>query len=447
MKGNLCLMALPCLFFRQLLSTIGIVVAIVILCLFWPPMAHSQTALSVGDQVPEMKISNVINHSSPSINTSEYKGKLLIIDFWATWCSPCIAVMPKSDSLQKAFADQIQILPVTYQSEKDVQRLLAKASKLKNVTLPFVTGDTILTKLFPHKELPHYVWIDKAGTVVAITGRHEVNAVTIKKMLTESGQALAQKKDAMKPYDPETPLLFQPLDIQRKQILFQSLLSSYVEGVQSRFDVIRDEQGSVTRITMANVWIQLMFALAWSDETRYFSRNRILLEIKDPSVLISNQEGEPLKAWLRNHAWCYEVIVPKPLSAKVFEIMRSDMTRLFPQYIASVEKRAMPCLVLVRTSDIDKLKSSQTSSVSNADAFSLSITNSSIQLLVSQLNHYLQHLNKPVVDDTGYKGNVDINLDARLSSVDDLRKALKTYDLDLIEKKHDIEVLVIRDAN
>ncbi|HPH47264.1 MAG TPA: TlpA disulfide reductase family protein, partial [Chryseolinea sp.] len=358
-----------------------------LLCLFGSALAQNKNSgLVIGDRVPDVVLTGVINHSSDQIRLSEYKGKLLILDFWATWCSPCIAMMPKSDSLQKAFADQIQILPVTYQSEKDVQRLLAKASKLKNVTLPFVTGDTILTKLFPHKELPHYVWIDKAGTVVAITGRHEVNAVTIKKMLAESGQALVQKKDAMKPYDPETPLLFQPLGIQRKQILFQSLLSSYVEGVQSRFDVIRDEQGSVTRITMANAWIQLMFSLAWSDETRYFSRNRIVLEVKDPSVLISNQEGEPLRAWLRNHAWCYEVIVPKLLSAKVFEIMRSDMTRLFPQYIASVEKRAMPCLVLVRTSDIDKLKSSQTSSVSNADAFSLSITNSSIQLLVSQLN-------------------------------------------------------------
>ncbi len=428
MKRKICLLALLCLF--------GSAVA-----------QNKNSGLVIGDRVPDVVLTGVINHSSDQIRLSEYKGKLLIIDFWATWCSPCITMMPKSDSLQKAFSNQIQILPVTYQSKKDVQRLLGKATKLKNVALPFVVGDTILTKLFPHKELPHYVWIDKAGTVVAITGHHEVTEVTIRKMLLESGQALLQKKDAMKPYDPETPLLFQPLDIQRKQILFQSLLSSYVEGVQSRFDVIRDEQGSVTRITMANAWIQLMFALAWSDATRYFSSNRIVLEVKDPSLLISNQQGEPFKAWLRDHAWCYEVIVPKLLSAKVFDIMRNDMTRLFPQYIASVEKRAMPCLVLVRTSDSDKLKSNQIAFVNNADAYSLSINNSSIQLLVSQLNHYLQHLNKPVVDDTGYKGNVDINLDAKLSSVDDLRKALKAYDLDLIEKKQDIEVLVIRDAN
>lgn len=428
MKRKVCLLALLCLF--------GSVVA-----------QNKNTGLVIGDRVPDVVLIGMINHSTDQIWLSEFKGKLLIIDFWATWCSPCLAMFPKTDSLQKKFSDKVVFLPVTYQSKEEVTKLFSKASRLKNIRLPMVTSDKTLHELFPHKELPHYVWIGGDGVVKAITGHHEVNEATINKMLTEPSQSLAEKKDAMKAYNPEVPLLFQPIGIEKEHVLFQSMLTRYVEGVQSRFDVIRDEQGSVTRITMANAWIQLMFALAWSDETRYFSRNRIVLEVKDPSGVISNQNGAPFKAWLRDHAWCYEVIVPSQLSANVFEIMRSDMTRLFPQYIASVEKRAMPCLVLVRTSDNDKLKSSQTSSVSNADAFSLSITNSSIQLLVSQLNHYLQHLNKPVVDDTGYKGNVDINLDARLSSVEDLRKALKAYDLDLIEKKHDIEVLVIRDAN
>ncbi len=428
MKRKICLLALLCLF--------GSTVA-----------QNKNSGLVIGDRVPDVVLTGVINHSLDQIRLSEYKGKLLIIDFWATWCSPCISMFPKTDSLQKKFSDKVVFLPVTYQSKEEVSKLFSKASRLKSIRLPMVTGDKTLHELFPHKELPHYIWIGGDGVVKAITGHHEVNEATINKMLTEPSQSLAEKKDAMKAYNPEEPLLFQPIGIAKEHVLFQSMLTRYVEGVQSRFDVIRDEQGSVTRITMANAWIQLMFALAWSDETRYFSRNRIVLDVKDPSGVISNLEGAPFKAWLRDHAWCYEVIVPSHLSANVFEIMRSDMTRLFPQYIASVEKRAMPCLILVRTSDADKIKSSQDSSVTNVDAFSLSITNSSIQLLVSQLNHYLQHLNKPVIDETGYKGNVDINLDARLSSVDDLRKALKAYDLDLIEKKRDIEVLVIRDAN
>jgi thiol-disulfide isomerase/thioredoxin len=428
MKRKICLLALLCLFGRA----VG---------------QNKNSGLVIGDRVPDVVLTGMINHSSDQIRLSEFRGKLLIIDFWATWCSPCIAMFPKTDSLQKKFSDKVVFLLVTYQTKEEVTRLFSKASRLKNIRLPMIIGDKTVHELFPHKELPHYVWIGGDGVVKAITGHHEVNEDAVNKMLTEPSQSLAEKKDAMKAYNPELPLLFQPLGVQKEHVLFQSTLTRYVEGVQSRFDVVRDDQGSVTRITMANAWIQLMFALAWSDETRYFSRSRIVLEVKDPSGVISNLEGAPFKAWLRDHAWSYEVIVPPHLSANVFEIMRSDMMRLFPQYIAFVEKRAMPCLVLVRTSDNDKVKSSQAPSGSNADAFSLSITNSSIQLLVSQLNHYLQHLNKPVIDETGYKGNVDINLDAKLSSVDDLRKALKAYDLDLIEKKHDIEVLVIRDAN
>lgn len=446
MKQKLCFLALPCFFSRPVLGSVGIVVGVIIGVLLFSSKAYPQQTLSIGDKVPSVTVRNVLRHSSGKISLGEYKGKLLILDFWATWCSPCIAMMPKSDSLQKVFADQIQILPVTYQSEKEVQRILSKAPKLKNVNLPFVVGDTTLTKLFPHKELPHYVWIDKSGTVVAITGHQEVNAITINKMLSESELVLTEKKDSMMPHDPNVPLLFQPLDIQSDQVLFQSLLTNYAAGVKSRFDLIRDAEGRVTRVTMANAWIQLMFALAWSDETRYFSRNRIVLEVKEPGLVTSNnKQGSEFKEWLRDHAWSYELIVPPHLSGKVFEIMRGDMVRLFPQYTASVEKRPIPCLVLVRTSDNDKLKSNQVAFVNNADAYSLSINNSNIQLLASQLNHYLQHLNKPVVDGTGYTGKVDINLDAKLSSVEDLRRALKAYDLDLIEKEHEIEVLVIRD--
>ena len=58
---------------------------------------------------------------------------------------------------------------------------------------------------------------------------------------------------------------------------------------------------------------------------------------------------------------------------------------------------------------------------------------------------YLQHLPTPLINQTGYTERVDLHLMASLSQVEELRKALQAYDLDLVERMEAIEVLVIRD--
>jgi thiol-disulfide isomerase/thioredoxin len=447
MKRKLCFMALPCLFPRPLLGTVGIIVAIVLLCLVWPPVAHSQSALSVGDQVPEMVISNVINHSSSSINTAEYRGKLLILDFWATWCSPCIAMFPKSDSLNKAFVGRAFILPVTYQSKVDVMKFWSRAKRLQNIRMPIVTDDVVLNEMFPHAQLPHYVWIGKNGKVVAITGHHEVNANTIRKMLEDTVELLPVKhENKLKAYDRNLPLLFQPLGIEASDVQFQSLLTGYLEDVKSQMNVIRDDRG-IRRISLTNAWAQWLLSLAWSDDSRYFTRNRIVVDVKDPSKLISNEEGPVFDRWLRNNGWSYELLLPSHLSAKAFEIMRSDMARLFPQYVCTVESQKRKVLALIRTSDKDKLRSKGGTPATTNDQFGLRLTNASIKSLHAQLNFYLQHLPTPVVDQTSYAFPVDMHLQVEITDVTQLRTALQPYDLNLIEKEAEIEVLVIRDAH
>src|SRR3977135_207668 len=53
-------------------------------------------SLSVGDKVPEIEF-QMLNYSSPVAKLSDFKGKLLLLDFWATWCGPCIGSFPKLD--------------------------------------------------------------------------------------------------------------------------------------------------------------------------------------------------------------------------------------------------------------------------------------------------------------------------------------------------------------
>jgi thiol-disulfide isomerase/thioredoxin len=70
-------------------------------------------SLVVGDIVPDIEISNMINNSSATQKLFDFKSDLLIIDFWATWCGPCVASFPKLEFLQKKFGEKLRILSVT----------------------------------------------------------------------------------------------------------------------------------------------------------------------------------------------------------------------------------------------------------------------------------------------------------------------------------------------
>lgn len=426
MKRKLCLLALLCLF----------------------RMVYGQQAsngLAIGDRVPEVVVKGVINYSTSELKLSDLKGRLVILDFWATWCSPCLAAFPKTDSLRKSFGDKLFILPVTYQSKADVEKVFARSKKLSALSIPMAVGDKTLHDLFPHRELPHYVWIDASGRVAAITGPQEVSYGNISKMLAE-GVSMRAKVDPMKDYSPATPFLIQDLGITRSHIRFQSLLTDYVDGVASRMDIERDVNGQISRIAMVNAWSQWLFALAWSSDTLAFKRNRIALEVKDPKRLISHAIGEPFKDWLKGNGFCYELSIPPHLGGQALEIMRKDLERLFPQYKASIEKRKMQCLALVRTSANDKIKSTRLAFKATSDAFGLTVEHAPMRVVVRELSRYLMHLDTPLVDASGYTSTVDISFEADLSSPEAIRHALKKYDLDLVAKEALVDVLVISDT-
>jgi hypothetical protein len=103
--------------------------------------------------------------------------------------------------------------------------------------------------------------------------------------------------------------------------------------------------------------------------------------------------------------------------------------------------------VLVRTSKVDKIKSS---GIETDDSFShveVSMKNRPLKLLIGQLTLiFLQQSPLPIIDETDYPGMVDLVFNADMSDVESIRSALHAYDLDLVEKDREIEVLVIRDA-
>lgn len=140
--------------------------------------------LRVGDTVPLDHRLEVINHATPTVTLQEFEGKLVILDFWATWCRPCIASFPKLDTLQHEFMGELQIIPVAYEPLDKVSYSLSKVyPNYPKSAMPFVYADNYLRRLFPHQVLPHYVWLSPSGIVLSVTGGEEVNVTTIKMVL------------------------------------------------------------------------------------------------------------------------------------------------------------------------------------------------------------------------------------------------------------------------
>ncbi len=69
-----------------------------------------------------------VNMDGEEVYLSDYKGKVVMIDFWETWCGPCLMVFPAMDSLMAEYGEDFEVLAVntlTADERKDVEDFIA----------------------------------------------------------------------------------------------------------------------------------------------------------------------------------------------------------------------------------------------------------------------------------------------------------------------------------
>ena len=177
-----------------------------LMILLWPFMSTSQSVkpLRIGDTVPDITLTNVYNYPASRIHLCDLKGKLVILDFWATWCGSCIHGFPKMDSLQKKFSNKLQIILVNNnggngneEKVKDFFRKIELKEKGGFMLPSTTTQNRLLLQLFPHTFIPHYVWIGPGENVIAITSSNEVTAENIEAVINRRCITLPVKVDSL----------------------------------------------------------------------------------------------------------------------------------------------------------------------------------------------------------------------------------------------------------
>jgi methionine-R-sulfoxide reductase len=132
------------------------------------------------------------------VQLSDFKGKVVVLDFWATWCAPCRAEIPHLVTLQSTFGNKIQVVGISVDAEPEVAEKFVEANKLP---YPVVMSDPAVVSAYKAQGLPTLAVIDQQGRLQdSHVGQvdDQVLADEIKKLLPDSSAYKMPSKEELK---------------------------------------------------------------------------------------------------------------------------------------------------------------------------------------------------------------------------------------------------------
>lgn len=426
---------------------------------------HYQPLLP-GQAVPDLSISVRPGPGQAVVlkKLSDYRGKLLVLDFWGAYCVPCIKAFPKLMELQKEFPDSLKILLVNSASASFVDSVFY----LRSRTMPFyqsprlaqVHNDTALRELFPSNGIPHYVWISPSGTLITQTEGSELTSAHIRSVLRN--EPLRMKvKHYWNSYDADIPLFPQLFVHAPSDVLFYSGVTARRTDmpatvnqvhVDSLRHTVRITRGAVPLLALLTDALCKRYVYGNPFETdRFDFGKRVILEVKDSSRLFHlASSGLSPEDWKYAYHFGYEGVFPLRDKERIFEFMLADICRLF-RLEAHIEKRPTKCLALVRTSQVDKVsyrggKDYRIRTTYLDTNGVLHLEKTKMISLRKQLSLATKDQPVFIIDQTNYAGDIDMVLHSRLDDLAAVKKELRTvYDLDLVETETVLDYIIIRD--
>jgi len=116
-----------------------------------------------GDKAPDFALKSI---DGKTIKLSDYKGKVVIIDFWATWCPPCRKGIPDLISIQNDHKKNVVIIGISLDAEKTIKDVPGFV-KNYGINYPIVYGDEKVVAAYGGiQSIPTAFVIDRKGNVV-----------------------------------------------------------------------------------------------------------------------------------------------------------------------------------------------------------------------------------------------------------------------------------------
>ncbi len=149
-----------------MIRRVGLTVFIVVICMFAGGLGA--TDAGVAETAPGFVLKS---QEGKTVRLSDYRGKVVLLNFWATWCGGCKVEMPwLVDLYRRHRAEGLEIIGVSMDDAGE--DVIARFTKSKNVNYTIVKGNESVASAYGHVQmLPQTFLIGRDGTITGhITG-------------------------------------------------------------------------------------------------------------------------------------------------------------------------------------------------------------------------------------------------------------------------------------
>lgn len=156
-------------------------------------------AKAIGKTAPDFQLTSL---EGKQVKLSDLRGKAVLLNFWATWCSPCKVEMPWFEEFQKQYAEKgFTVLGVAMDDSSSED--IAKFTKDMGITYPVVLGTNAVSDTYGAEFLPTSVFIDRNGVIVqrvfGLVNRRDIEDDILKALGPQTAGAAPADTVAQKP--------------------------------------------------------------------------------------------------------------------------------------------------------------------------------------------------------------------------------------------------------
>lgn len=155
----------------------------------------AQKAYAPGDVVKDFTANKILNYKSSSARLQNLKAEITLLDFFGTWCVPCIKALPHLKALQQKFPGKLEILLISIEEQARLDKFL-KARQ----PFPFpliVDTDNSITSLFNPPSYPYTVVMDEKNKIITIADAANITEADVQGWLAGKSNTPDSTPDPM----------------------------------------------------------------------------------------------------------------------------------------------------------------------------------------------------------------------------------------------------------